>query len=120
MEDPSTSPPGRAGHRERPHPRIEEKPQNPPSPYAVIGVYMYDAEVFDIVKTLQAVRPRRAGDHRRQQRLHRPRRDGVRRASSGFWGDAGESIDVYYEIIDFVRANGVNKKPAKQAPAGVA
>ena len=37
----------------------------------------------------------------------------------GFWGDAGESIEVYYEVIDFVRANGVNKKQTKR-PAGVA
>ena len=27
----------------------------------------------------------------------------------GFWGDAGESIDAYYAVNDFVRANGVNK-----------
>jgi glucose-1-phosphate thymidylyltransferase len=33
--------------------RIEEKPQVPKSAYAVIGIYMYDAEVFDIVRTLQ-------------------------------------------------------------------
>jgi glucose-1-phosphate thymidylyltransferase len=26
----------------------------------------------------------------------------------GFWGDAGESIEAYYEVNDFVRANGVN------------
>ena len=32
--------------------RIEEKPAKPQSPYAVIGVYMYDNRVFDIVKTL--------------------------------------------------------------------
>jgi glucose-1-phosphate thymidylyltransferase len=32
--------------------RIEEKPANPKSPYAVIGVYMYDNRVFDIIKTL--------------------------------------------------------------------
>ena len=28
----------------------------------------------------------------------------------GFWGDAGESIDVYYAVNDFVRANGANKQ----------
>src|SRR5918912_2339196 len=28
---------------------IREKPETPPSPYAVIGIYMYDSEVFDIV-----------------------------------------------------------------------
>ena len=32
---------------------VREKPQNPPSQYAVIGVYMYNPDVFDIVKTLQ-------------------------------------------------------------------
>ena len=31
---------------------IEEKPKKPKSNLAVIGVYMYDAHVFDIVKTL--------------------------------------------------------------------
>ncbi len=33
--------------------RIEEKPKEPKSNYAVIGVYMYDAEVFEIIKTLK-------------------------------------------------------------------
>lgn len=33
--------------------RIEEKPEEPKSEYAVIGVYMYDAEVFDIIRTLK-------------------------------------------------------------------
>lgn len=33
--------------------RIEEKPKAPPSPYAVIGVYMYDARVFEIIRTLK-------------------------------------------------------------------
>jgi glucose-1-phosphate thymidylyltransferase len=33
--------------------RIEEKPKAPRSRYAVIGVYMYDARVFDIIKTLK-------------------------------------------------------------------
>ena len=27
----------------------------------------------------------------------------------GFWGDAGESIDTYYEVNDFVRRTGVNR-----------
>ena len=33
--------------------RIEEKPSDPKSQYAVIGVYMYDNRVFDIIKTLK-------------------------------------------------------------------
>jgi hypothetical protein len=31
-------------------------------------------------------------------------------ALEGFWGDAGESIDAYYEVNDFVRAHGANKE----------
>jgi glucose-1-phosphate thymidylyltransferase len=33
--------------------RIEEKPKSPKSRYAIIGVYLYDNTVFDIVKTLK-------------------------------------------------------------------
>ena len=33
--------------------RIEEKPEEPKSKYAVIGVYLYDTAVFDIIKTLR-------------------------------------------------------------------
>ena len=33
--------------------RIEEKPKVSGSPYAVIGVYFYDATVFDRVRTLR-------------------------------------------------------------------
>lgn len=32
---------------------IEEKPKQPKSNFCVTGIYMYDAEVFDIVKTLK-------------------------------------------------------------------
>ena len=33
--------------------RIDEKPSNPASQYAVTGIYMYDASVFEIIKTLK-------------------------------------------------------------------
>jgi glucose-1-phosphate thymidylyltransferase len=32
---------------------IEEKPQEPKSNYAVTGIYMFDARVFDIIRTLK-------------------------------------------------------------------
>jgi glucose-1-phosphate thymidylyltransferase len=33
--------------------RIEEKPWEPKSPYAVTGIYCYDRQVFDIIRTLK-------------------------------------------------------------------
>ena len=33
--------------------QIEEKPREPKSEYAVIGIYMYDARVFEIIRTLK-------------------------------------------------------------------
>jgi glucose-1-phosphate thymidylyltransferase len=33
--------------------RIEEKPKNPKSNYAVVGIYMFDNQVFDIIETLE-------------------------------------------------------------------
>jgi glucose-1-phosphate thymidylyltransferase len=33
--------------------KIEEKPANPQSPYAVTGIYFYDAQVFDFIRTLK-------------------------------------------------------------------
>ena len=33
--------------------RIDEKPDTPKSKYAVIGIYFYDASVFDVIRTLK-------------------------------------------------------------------
>ena len=33
--------------------RIDEKPANPPSPYAVTGIYLYDHTVFDRIRMLK-------------------------------------------------------------------
>ena len=33
--------------------QIEEKPKKPKSQYAVIGIYLFDQEVFEIIKTLK-------------------------------------------------------------------
>jgi glucose-1-phosphate thymidylyltransferase len=96
---------------------VREKPQNPPSQYAVIGVYMYDASVFDVVETLN---PSARGELEITDvnNAYIDRGQMEFDVISGFWGDAGESIDVYYEVIDFVRANGVNKKTTRTT-AGV-
>jgi glucose-1-phosphate thymidylyltransferase len=99
---------------------VREKPMNPPSQYAVIGVYMYDSAVFDVVDGLK---PSARGEMEITDvnNAYIDRGEMEYDVIDGWWGDAGESIDVYYEVIDFVRTNGVNKTSNKAArPAGVA
>ena len=59
--------------------RVVEKPADPPSEYAVTGVYMYDDAGVGCAADARAVRARRARDHRREQLVRRARADGVRR-----------------------------------------
>jgi glucose-1-phosphate thymidylyltransferase len=93
---------------------IREKPETPPSPYAVIGIYMYDPAVFEIVK---ALKPSGRGELEITDVNNAYIDRGLMEYDviNGFWGDAGESIDVYYEVIDFVRAHGANKPSAVSA-----
>jgi len=37
----------------------------------------------------------------------------------GFWGDAGESIDAYYAVNDFVRAHGPTRTEPHPPPRRV-
>ena len=46
-------PPRRRRARRRPRYRIVEKPETPPSRYAVTGVYFYDSQVWDVIPTLK-------------------------------------------------------------------
>jgi glucose-1-phosphate thymidylyltransferase len=88
--------------------RIIEKPQDPPSDFAVTGIYFYDGTVWDVVPTLKP-------SGRGELEITDVNNAYVERGTmefdvlEGFWGDAGESIDAYYEVNDFVRTNGVNK-----------
>jgi glucose-1-phosphate thymidylyltransferase len=67
---------------------IVEKPQKPKSPYAVVGVYMYDAAIFDIIRTLK---PSKRGEleitdvnnaYLRREELEYD-------VLKGYWSDAG-------------------------------
>ena len=89
---------------------IVEKPADPPSRFAVTGVYCYESSVFDIIQTLE---PSGRGELEITDVNNFYARDGRLRYDvvQGFWGDAGESIDGYYAVNDFVRANGANLTP---------
>jgi glucose-1-phosphate thymidylyltransferase len=88
--------------------RIIEKPSEPPSPYAVTGVYFYDASVWDVIPTLE---PSGRGELEITD-VNNWYVDAGRMEADvldGFWGDAGESIDAYYQVNDFVRTRGANR-----------
>jgi glucose-1-phosphate thymidylyltransferase len=87
--------------------RIIEKPKDPPSDLAVTGVYFYDESVFDVIPDLE---PSARGEleisdvnnwYVEQRQLEYD-------VCEGFWGDAGESIDAYYAVNDYVRSHGAN------------
>jgi glucose-1-phosphate thymidylyltransferase len=88
--------------------RIVEKPESPPSEFAVTGVYFYDGTVFDVIPKLV---PSGRGELEITDVNNHFVDEGTMEYDvvEGFWGDAGESIDVYYTVNDFVRAHGVNK-----------
>ena len=86
---------------------ILEKPEAPPSRFAVTGIYFYDEQVWDVIPTLQ---PSGRGELEITDVNNWYVGGGQMEADvvDGFWGDAGESIDAYYEVNDFVRRNAVN------------
>ena len=87
---------------------IVEKPSEPPSDYAVTGIYFYDEQVWDVLPTLQ---PSGRGELEITDvnNWYVGRGEMEYDVLEGFWGDAGESIEAYYEVNDFVRANGANR-----------
>ncbi len=88
--------------------RIIEKPDTPPSDFAVTGIYFYDASVFEIITTLE---PSGRGELEITDvnNWYVSQRTMEYDVLDGFWGDAGESIDAYYEVNDHVRNHGANK-----------
>ena len=88
--------------------RIQEKPETPPSEFAVTGIYFYDPSVFEIIPQLE---PSGRGELEITDVNNWFIDQGTMQYDvvEGFWGDAGESIDAYYAVNDFVRENGANK-----------
>jgi glucose-1-phosphate thymidylyltransferase len=87
---------------------IVEKPADPPSEFAVTGIYFYDSTVFEVIPTLEP-------SGREELEITDVNNWYVAQSAmeyevvEGFWGDAGESIDAYYAVNDFVRRHGANK-----------
>src|SRR5207248_4672222 len=81
---------------------IQEKPVDPPGRLAVTGLYCYEPDVFRVISKLEP-------SHRGELEITDVNNHYVREGTlehdvfQGYWGDAGESIDAYYEVIDRAR-----------------
>jgi glucose-1-phosphate thymidylyltransferase len=73
---------------------IEEKPKKPKSNFAIVGLYMYDKNVFDIIKNLK---PSARGEYEitdvNNAYLKRGKMKAVR--LKGYWTDAGTFESLY-------------------------
>ena len=94
--------------------RIVEKPPTPPSDYAVTGVYIYDARVFEIIRTLE---PSKRGEleitdvNNRFIGWNAMRHEVL----DGWWTDAG-TFESLYHAAQLVRGQNA---PAETVAAGV-
>ena len=72
--------------------KIIEKPENPNSNLAIVGIYLYDADVFKIVKTLK---PSARGELEITDVNNHYLKEGIlsHEILTSWWGDGGESFD---------------------------
>jgi glucose-1-phosphate thymidylyltransferase len=99
---------------------IIEKPKNPKSNLAVIGIYMYDPQVFDVIKSLK---PSGRNELEITDVNNFYLEQGTLQYSilHGFWGDCGESFDSLLQASELVKnshlasrkAAGLDKKSLK-------
>ena len=87
---------------------IEEKPEQPKSKYAVIGIYMYDSRVFDIIETLK---PSSRGELEITDVNNAYIREGTMTYDTldGWWGDCGATYDELFRVSSLVVRTGANK-----------
>ncbi len=93
--------------------KIEEKPSSPKSKYAVIGIYMYDAEVYDIIRTLV---PSRRGELEITDvnNAYIERKAMTCEVLEGWWTDAG-TFESLLRASKLVADSGANKMELKRA-----
>ena len=87
--------------------RIEEKPKQPKSAYAVIGIYMYDHKVFDYIHSL---RPSARGEFEITDvnNLYLEARELSYSILQGWWTDAG-TFESLLRANNLVASTGANK-----------
>lgn len=87
--------------------QVIEKPKDPPSKYAVTGIYMYDAHVFDFIKTLK---PSERGELEITDVNNLYINEGTMTWSilDGWWTDAG-TFDSLLKASNLVAKGGANK-----------
>lgn len=80
---------------------IVEKPKSPKSKYAVIGIYMYDARVWGILKTLK---PSGRGELEITDVNNAYIKNGqmTYEIVRGWWGDAGSSIEDLWRVNQYI------------------
>jgi glucose-1-phosphate thymidylyltransferase len=93
--------------------QIEEKPQAPKSDYAVIGIYFYDATVFDIIKTLK---PSDRGELEITDvnNYYINRNEMTWNELDGWWTDAG-TFESLLHATNLVAESGANNLEVKSA-----
>ena len=86
---------------------IEEKPEKPKSDYAVIGIYMYDSEVYDIIRTLK---PSGRGELEITDvnNAYIQRDEMTWEELDGWWTDAG-TFESLLHASNLVAETGANK-----------
>jgi glucose-1-phosphate thymidylyltransferase len=86
---------------------IEEKPKVPKSNYAVIGIYMYDAKVFDIIRTLT---PSARGELEITDVSNAYIKEGKMTYDilHGWWSDAG-TFESLLRVSNLAAKSGANK-----------
>ena len=102
--------------------RIEEKPRDPKSAYAVVGIYMYDSRVFDYIHTLC---PSARGEFEITDvnNLYLAGGDLTYSFLEGWWTDAG-TFESLMRANNLVANYGANKVTAaglraSEADAGI-
>jgi glucose-1-phosphate thymidylyltransferase len=87
--------------------RIEEKPEKPKSQYAVVGIYMYDAEVFKFIEKLE---PSARGELEITDvnNLYIERDEMTWDELDGWWTDAG-TFESLLRASNLVAETGANK-----------